>query len=770
MLAEQVGETVGYRIRMESRVGSRTRIEVVTEGVLTRMLQSDPSLDGVGLVIFDEFHERSLEADLGMALCREIQGVLNAPLRLLVMSATMDPQPVADLLDHAPLIRCRGRAFPVDTRYLPPLRSKSIERAVADAVLRSTAADEGNILVFLPGAPEIRRVGCLLADAGLSEKWDVAPLYGNLALARQNAAILPPPDGRRKIVLSTDIAETSLTIEQIRVVVDSGLQRTPRFDPRTAMTRLVTLPVSRASADQRRGRAGRLEPGICYRLWSQAQHTTLNAHNRPEILDTDLTGLALELACWGIAAPDALGWLNPPPSAAFSQARSLLSELEALDLQGRISAHGRRMVELPLHPRLAHMILSARKAGMGAAACDLAAILSERDPLHFGGRQRDGDLRLRMDILHAFRDRRTMDLSGADADAGILRRILRVAAMLRQRLGLKHQDNSKPDCGRLLAWAYPDRIARRRPDQTGRYVMANGRGAYFDPPEPLMAHDWLVVAELDGEHREARIFLAATYSLETLMEQFGHRTQWQEHVTWNEQRQTVEAVRRLTLAALILRTEPLPHPDPKEVRTALIAGIRRYGIGILPWNRALRTWQARVELLRKSGVGGEEWPDLSEPALTAALEQWLGPSLDGCDRLKDLTPRNFQNALHACLTWQQQKELDEMVPTHFVVPSGSRLPIDYSSGIPVLAVRLQELFGSTETPAIAGGRIPLQLHLLSPAGRPAQVTQDLAGFWRNGYPAVKKELKGRYPKHYWPDDPLSARPTSRAKPRKGLHS
>ena len=765
LLKEPVGETVGYRIRMESRVGPRTRIEVITEGVLTRMLQSDPGLAGVGIVIFDEFHERSLDADLGLALCREVQGIFNEHLKLLVMSATLDPAAVTTLLDDAPLIQCQGRSFPVETRYAPPRQPDFIERAVMEIILRSTAAEEGNLLVFLPGAPEIRRVARLLAEAGLPDRWDVAPLYGNLPRDRQDAAIAPPPAGRGKIVLTTSIAETSLTIEQIGVVVDSGLRRAPRFDPRAGMTRLVTLPVSRASADQRRGRAGRLGPGICYRLWSEAAHTTLAAHNRPEILDTDLAGLALELAEWGVTSTDALGWLDPPPPGAFEQARSLLAELGAVDDRGKITAHGRLMAELPMHPRLAHMVLSAREADMGRTACELAAILSERDPLFFTGGLRDADLRLRLDALHAFKAHTPVSLPDCSVDNDAMRRILKVAALLRQRLNINTGPEAPPEVGRLLAWAYPDRIACRRSDGAGRYLMTCGRGAFFKPLEPLGAHDFLVIAELDGELREARIFMAAAYDRDTLMEQFNHRVQWQDRVVWDEQRQAVAAERRLTLDALTLRSEPLNSPDPRALTAAMITGIRKTGIDVLPWTRALRTWQARVMLLRRAVSGEEDWPDLSDAALAADLETWLEPFLEGITSIRALARLDLGNALHSHLSWRQQQQLDTLAPTHMLVPAGARRPIDYSAEIPVLAVRIQEMFGAADTPAIADGRLPLQLHLLSPAGRPAQITRDLAGFWRNSYPAVKKELKGRYPKHYWPDDPLNAKPTDRVKPR-----
>jgi len=766
LLGEAVGQTVGYRIRLESKVSSATRIEVVTEGVLTRRLQSDPGLAGIGLVIFDEFHERNLDADLGLALCREVQAAFNEALRLLVMSATLDPAPVAALLGDAPLIRCEGRAFPVETRYVPPAPIKPIERAVTDTIVRSVSAGEGNILVFLPGAPEIRRVARLLEAAGLPDCWQVAPLYGNLSRAEQDAAIAPPPAGRHKIVLATSIAETSLTIEGIRVVVDSGLARAPRFDPRAAMTRLVTLPVSQASADQRRGRAGRLEAGICYRLWSEAAHAALAAHNRPEILDSDLSGLVLELILWGAAAPGELAWLDPPPAGAFEQAKALLADLGAVDAQGRITAHGRRMAELPLHPRLAHMLLCARAEGQGAAACDLAAILSERDPLHFTSGSRDADLRLRLEVLGAFRQHRPTAVANGEADPGALRRIVQISAQLHQRLGFRGVSQAATHAGRMLAWAYPDRIALQRSGSLGRYRLTNGRGAYFDPPDPLGAHECLVVAEMDGERREARIFLAAAYDRDTLMAQFEGEIQTREEIFWDDTRQALNAERRWMLGALVLRSAALARPDPQVVTAAMLAAIRKMGLEALPWTPALRTWQARVLLLRRLAAGAEDWPDLSDAALAADLDRWLVPFLQGVTSRKALARLDLSGALRGRLTWRQQQLVERLAPTHIVVPSGSRRPIDYGSDPPVLAVRLQELFGCVETPTIADGRLALQLHLLSPAGRPAQITRDLAGFWRTGYPAVKKELKGRYPKHHWPDDPLSAAPTARAKPRR----
>jgi ATP-dependent helicase HrpB len=766
LLNEPVGATVGYRVRMETRVGAQTRIEVITEGVLTRMLQSDPELSGVGLVIFDEFHERSLDADLGLALCRDIQGVLNQTLRLLVMSATLAAEPVAEVLGNAPVITCHGQTFPVETRYVEPSGVVSIERTVVNTVRRSMHTDHGNILVFLPGAPEIRRVARLLDESQPTGPWDIHPLYGNLPRELQDAAIAPPPTGRRKIVLATDIAETSLTIDGIGVVVDSGLRRTPRFDPGSGLTRLVTSPVSQASADQRRGRAGRLGPGICYRLWSRATHTTLEAENRPEMMDADLCALALELAAWGVERPDSLCWLNPPPTAAFDQGRRLLSDLGALDTHGRISDHGRCMLELPLHPRLAHMLLMARNESTGAAACDLAAILSERDLLHFGVGQRDADLILRLEALQAFREKRPVSQSAGTLDVVAGRSVLAAAAMLRKRLAIKATGPAPLNPGRLLAWAYPDRIAQHRPNSLGRFVLASGRGAYFTAPEPLAGQDYLVVAQLDGERGDARIFLATAYHLQDLMDQFSEQTAWQTSIIWDSRRRAVMAERRLSLGALTLKREALSAPDPEAVLHVLLEGIRREGPGCLPWTTELRAWQARVQLVGRLNAAPQHWPDLSDRTLMATLEQWLAPYLMGTTRLADLSPADLKNALYTHLSRHQHQLLDQLAPTHLTVPSGSRRPVDYSEDPPVLSVRVQEMFGAVQTPAIAGGRLPLRLRLLSPAGRPVQVTQDLAGFWQTSYHAVRKELRGRYPKHPWPEDPLNAMPTARAKPRR----
>ena len=764
-LGQPVGATIGYRVRMETRTGPDTRIEVITEGVLTRMLQRDPGLTGIGLVIFDEFHERSLDADLGLALCRDMQGVLNENLRLLVMSATLDSAPVAALLDGAPLIRCRGTMFPVETRYLGRPASQPPERAVARVIRQSVAAAEGSILVFLPGAGEIKRLARLLRAADLPTGWTVAPLYGNLPRERQEAAISPPPAGQHKIVLATSIAETSLTIEQIRVVVDDGRQRSPRFDPGSGMTRLVTLPVSRASADQRRGRAGRTAPGICYRLWREADHPGMVSHNRPEILDVDLTALALELAVWGLADPAGLIWLDPPPTVAFDHARRLLTHLGALNEKGTVTDHGRQMADVPLHPRLAHMILAACKEKMGALACDAAAILSERDPLHVAGSWRDADVDLRLEAVRRYRRKRSCRIQGGSIDPVAMRNILRVSALLRRRLRIPPRDSQAASPGRLLAWAYPDRIAKRRSGLPGRFLLSSGRGAVLAPSEPLSASDYIVAARLDGDRQNARIFLAAKTRKEDLLDQFSRQVQWQESVSWDARRQAVTARRHLLLGKLRLRSEPLKRPESQAVVKVLLEGIRKAGIDCLPWTSGLRTWQARVTLLAANDAPDGPWPDVSHAALTDTLESWLGPYLNGVGGVKQLAARDLAAAVQSHLTWKQQRRLNELAPTHIQVPSGSRLPIDYAGPAPILAVRIQELFGLNSTPSIAGGQVPLTLHLLSPAARPVQITSDLPGFWQSGYPEVKKELRGRYPKHAWPDDPLHAAPTSRAKPR-----
>jgi ATP-dependent helicase HrpB len=771
LLQEKVGETVGYRVRMDSRVSAKTRIEVVTEGVLTRMLQSDPALGRIGLVIFDEYHERSLDADLGLALCLDMQGVLNRDLRLLVMSATMEKGPLAAMMNHAPAITCPGHLFPVETRYMGQYTPSWSEDAIHRTVLSAVREETGSILVFLPGAGEIRKTARRLQAAQLPSEWVIAPLFGNLSRSDQDQAILPPPEGKRKIVLATSIAETSLTIEGIRVVVDSGLQRTPRFDPRSGLTRLVTIPVSRASADQRRGRAGRTGPGVCLRLWSHQMHPTLPAAHRPEILEADLTGFVLELAFWGVDNPETLHWLDPPPKGSFHGARDLLLTLGAIDKHGRVTAHGKQMAALPVHPRLAHMIISAESIGQRKLACDVAALLGERDAIRFKPGRQDADMGLRVDLMRAARQSRPLVCPGENfdqltVDRGAVSRAIRVSDHLSRRLVSKDGDGDTDTLGQLLAWAYPDRVAQLRSGGRGKFLLTSGRGASLDSASPLGAEPFLVAAELDGERREARIFKAAPTSLDTLLKQFEHQVKWSESIKWDPNRNCVKALRKLKLGAITLRSEPLPNPDPEQVLNGLLSGIAQQGIQCLPWNKALRQWQGRVCLLRRLLEDHKTWPDVSDQGLERSLNRWLGPYLNHMDRLSNLVKVDLKGALFNMLSYEQHKVLDALAPTHLKVPSGSRIPIDYGSLVPVLAVRIQEMFGLSQSPAVARGRQPLLIHLLSPAGRPVQITQDLAGFWETGYTQVKKELKGRYPKHYWPDNPLQAQATARAKPRR----
>lgn len=752
LLGEPVGETVGYRVRLDSRVGPRTRIEVVTEGVFIRRIQDDPSLAGVAAVLLDEFHERSLDTDLSLALCLEAQEGLRDDLRLLAMSATLDGAAVAALLDGAPVITSEGRSHPVEIRHADP-GAKRIEDAVADTVLRALAEETGSVLAFLPGGAEIRRVRTMLEQAAPADVL-IAPLYGDLAPEHQDAAVAPAPDGLRKVVLATNIAETSLTIEGIRVVIDSGLVRVARFDPNSGMTRLETTRISQASAEQRRGRAGRLEPGLCYRLWPEGQHRALPAHTAPEILAADLAPLALELAQWGIGDPGVLRWLDPPPPAHLTQARALLAGLGALDDDGRITAHGRAMAALGMHPRLAHMVLAGKRLGHGPLACDIAALLSERDVLR--GR-RDADLRLRVEALRA----------GAP---GAVHQIRRQARQWRRQLDIGGSgtggEGGIEATGLLTALAYPDRIGRHRGGGGATYRLSNGRGAFLAEDDPLAGEPFVAVAELDGDRRNARIHLAAPVARAALEDTFAERIRTIEFVEWDAREEAVRARRQRRLGELVLADQPLKAASPDRIAQAVCQGIRQLGLQALPWTTELENWRARVAFLRR--VEGEEagWPDLSDTHLAATLEDWLGPFLDTVTRRSHFARIDLGPALRARLDWQAQRELDAAAPTHVSVPSGSRIPLDYRSGeTPVLAVRLQEMFGLRETPSIARGRVPLVVHLLSPARRPVQVTSDLASFWENGYRAVKADLKGQYPKHHWPDDPLRAQPTARAKPR-----
>jgi len=781
-LGEAVGRTVGFRTRLETKVGKDTRIEVVTEGILTRWLQRDATLEGVALVIFDEFHERSLNADLGLALCLDAQETVREDLKLLVMSATLDGAAVAKLLGDAPIVSAQGRAFPVTTHYRERVdvrgstrpHYEDIAQITARTILRAIEDEPGDVLAFLPGQGEIRRAQRFLEETSLPRDVRVLPLFGELSMQEQDAAIQPSPPGERKIVLATNIAETSLTIEGVRIVVDSGQERRSRFDPATGMSRLELGTISRASADQRRGRAGRLEAGVCYRLWSEIEHAALPAQTAPEIVGADLAPLALELANWGITDPSSLRWLDPPPAATFAQARDLLRSLDAISADGRVTAHGRALARMATHPRLAHMIIRGGELGLESTALDIAAVLGERDLLRTQGQDRNVDLRFRVEALRGERG-----LPGnVHVDAGAKQRALRSIDQLARQLEHTNADvktragsaaRSDLDVGRLLALAYPDRIAQSR-GAGGRFLLSSGRGAQLPPAQSLARAEFLVVADLDAGERDALIRLAAPIAREILEADFAEHIEHRERLEWDSREQGVIAQDERWLGALKLYERRIDKPDPARMLSALLAGIRELGLDALPWTRPARALQARMIFARRHDERAPHpWPDVSNAALTEHLEEWLAPWLSDMSRRDHLSRLDLHAILMSLLDWNAQQRLEAFAPTHLAVPSGSRIPIDYSEdspgNSPSVAVRLQEVFGLHETPTVADGRVPLTLQLLSPAQRPVQVTRDLVSFWARGYLDVKKELKGRYPKHYWPDDPLTAQATARAKPR-----
>jgi ATP-dependent helicase HrpB len=744
-LGEQVGDTVGLRVRFGSKVSKRTRVEVITEGVFTRFVLDDPSLDGVAAVLFDEFHERSLDADLGLALARDAQQGLREDLKLLVMSATLDGARVAALLGGAPVVESEGRAYPVETRYLGRDARARIENQVADAVERALRAEQGSALVFLPGAGEIRRTETLLKERVADKTVDIVVLFGALDAREQDRAISPAPPGRRKVVLATSIAETSLTIEGVRVVIDSGLSRVPRYEPDVGLTRLETVRVSRAAADQRRGRAGRTEPGVCYRLWDEPQSGSLEPYTRPEILSADLSSFVLDLAQWGASDPGKLPFLDPPPQAALGEAKALLSELGALDAQGRITDEGRKLRALPLPPRLARMVVDAAAEGAGDLAAQIAAVLTERG---LGGD--DPDLRHRLDQFRRDRSRRA-----EDARAMVKRWVDTVGDK-------KHGGDYSP--GSLLALAYPDRIAKNRGGGSGGFLLANGRGGNVNPASALAREPFLAVAELTGTAAASRIILAAPMSLDEIGVRFAGQIEDREAVTFDAASASLRARRSRRLGALVL-SEQFKAVTPDETSARLLAeGIAAFGIGRLPWSKGQLQLRDRVQFLRRAD--GEEWPDLSDEALAGSAGDWLAPFLAGKTALAQIGADDLGATLDTLLPWILRKRLDAEAPTHFTAPTGSAVPIDYTAEQgPSVSIRVQELFGLARHPAIAGGRVPLVIELLSPAHRPVQVTRDLPGFWRGSYADVKTEMRGRYPKHPWPDDPLSAPATRRAKPR-----
>lgn len=753
-LGETVGGTVGYRVRLESKISKATRIEVVTEGILTRRMQSDPELQGVGLVIFDEFHERSLDADLGLALCLEAQAALRPDLKILVMSATLDGERIAKLLNGAPLVRSEGRMYPVELRYLDrPLKDR-FEDEMARLIRRAMSEEgEGDALAFLPGEAEIKRVAERLGEM----KADVLPLYGALPIEAQDRALSPSPPGHRKLVLATTIAETSLTIEGVRIVIDGGLKRALRFDPASGMAGLQTVRVSKASAEQRKGRAGRLGPGVCYRLWLEPEDRALAAFDAPEILEADLAPLALALAEWGVDDPGSLAWLDPPPKAAFSQAVSLLHSLEALDGQGRITALGKRMARLSAHPRLAHMILKGEERGEGATSCLLAALMGERDILAGG---RDADLRLRLDLAS---DRRATPPHGFHLHRGAVERVRAGAAQLRRAAGIADGAVNAQACGGLVALAYPDRIAQRRGGR-GLYRLSGGRGGKLNEDDPLCGEEFLAVAHLDGAGADGRIFLAAPITLAELEQDFAAELSERAFVEWDARDEAVKSRRQKRLGALILSDKPLPNPDPDLVLAALLDGVEKLGLPALPWSKEALRFKRRVMFVARHRPD-DDWPDFSDVSLLGNLQSWLGPYVGGMTRRADLSRLDLLEILKAQIPWEMQRRLEALAPPRIEVPSGNTHAIDYEEDAPVLAVKLQEMFGLEDGPRVLDGEKAVTLHLLSPAARPLAVTQDLRSFWANAYPSVKAEMRGRYPRHPWPDDPLLALATAKTKKR-----
>ena len=750
-LRERVGETVGYRVRFGSKVSRATRIEVVTEGIFSRQILDDPELNGVAAVLFDEFHERSLDADLGLALARDAQTGLREDLRILVMSATLDGARVARLLGEAPVIASEGRAFPVETRYPGRKADAPLERQMAETIAMALRADPGSVLAFLPGAAEIRRTQNFLAERVHDASIEIVPLFGALDASAQDRAIAPAPKGHRKVVLATSIAETSLTIEGVRIVVDCGLSRVPRYEPDIGLTRLETVRASRAAVDQRRGRAGRTEPGVCYRLWDEPQTASFAAFTQPEILSADLSSLVLDLAQWGVGDPASLSFLDPPPAPALKEARGLLRELGALDGEGRITAEGRRLRALALPPRLARMIVDSQSLGVGHAAAEIAAILTERG---LGGDNVDLDVR-----LDAFRRDRSQRADSARALAR------RWASQVASSAPFP-QGGGELTTGVMLALAFPDRVARNRGN--GGFVLANGRGAALDQTSALSRTPYVAVAELTGTAAQGRILLAAPITLTEIELHFADQIETADEISFDRSAMALRARRKKTLHAITLSEAPLALQPSAETARVLADGLISVGLDKLPWSKSSKQWRDRVMFLRNAGGDASQnpWPDLSDGALAAQREAWLLPVLYDKISLKELSAGDLSDALLTLLPWELRARLECEAPTHFEAPTGTQLAIDYEAEQgPTIAVRLQELFGLNIHPSIARGAIPLVLELLSPAQRPVQVTRDLPGFWRGSYAAVRSDLRGRYPRHPWPEDPASAVPTRRVKPR-----
>lgn len=750
---DTVGGLVGYRIRFDTKISSRTRIEVVTEGILTRMIQHDPELPGVGLVIFDEYHERSLVADLALALCLDVQEMRD-DLKMLIMSATMDTSRISQLLGGAPVIAGEGRCFPVTISYLPrPSPDYLIPRTVK-AIRRALAEESGDILVFLPGVGEIKAVQRQMAGDFLC-----LTLYGNLPQNQQD--LIFAPTDKRRLILATPIAETSITIEGVSIVIDSGLMKMPRFFPATGLTSLHTVSTSKASADQRAGRAGRLGPGTCYRLWTEGEHHSKADFQTPEIIGADLAPLLLEVLLWGVTDPNALTWLDPPRSGQVDLARQLLAQIGAVDEQGTLTNIGREIASLPLHPRLALMLLRGRDQGQGPLACRLAALLQNRDLLGGADGGQSVDIEDRLEILRLFEDQGSAMVRARGADPSLCRRILQEANQYQRLLGVDGATQRFQESGNLLTYAYPDRIAQKKPGSS-QHLLSSGRGVIVPVGDHLHRADFLVAAHVDGGKQQGRIYMGAALSRQDIIGNHGHLLTREERVVWNKIE--VETASVLLLGSLELGREPLPEVDPDRMRQCLLVGIGQIGIDCLGWQKSSRELQARMASAHSWDP--ERWPDVSDAGLINDLS-WLEPYLAGITSLKQLKKLDLQPILLSLLSWQDQQQLEHLLPSHFQVPSGSKIRLLYQAGEPpILAVRLQEMFGAAASPTVFGGKIPVVVHLLSPANRPIQVTRDLAGFWQNTYHEVKKELKGRYPKHYWPDDPLVTQARRGVRPRK----
>ena len=763
-LSEPVGEQVGYQVRNDRRCSKATRLEIVTEGILTRRLQQDPELGDIGLIIFDEFHERSLQADLSLALCVDVQQSLRPDLRLMLMSATLDTGLISERLGGAPVISCPGRCFPVSCEYQPRPEKHDLSARIRDAVLRALKAHTGDLLVFLPGVGEIRQCQQRLEEVIPPSKATLCPLYGGLSPEQQDRAIRPGDGIVPKVVLATNIAETSLTIKGVTVVVDSGLVRQAQFDPSSGMTRLITERISQASAEQRRGRAGRLGPGHCYRLWPESHQQSLIPQQPEEIGIADLAGLQLELAEWGVPGGEGLCWITEPPEAHLTQAKALLIQLELLDAEGRVTASGSKALRLGVHPRLAHMLLKSKQWQLGHLACDLAAVLTERDIFKRG--DSGVDLTSRLMALRDYRAHRKTALKKYPLIPSVAEQALMNSRNWLQRLGLKggepapSVDELDRHCGRLLAQAYPDRIAQRRSAGDNRYRMRNGKGVYLAPEDPLCREAWLVTAVLDGRRRDSRTCLAAPVLQVDIETDFSHQLQVTEQVRWDADKGGVDARRTKQLGSLVLHSERISQPDPARVEEALLDGVRQTRLQCLPWNSSLKRWLQRARWLaqyRDQNVSG--WPRLDEEGLLDKLDSWLAPYLSGLCSIKGLSGKEFEGALQSILSWDQQQELLREAPCSYLTPVGRKVTIDYAEDQgPKVSVPLQELFGVLESPRLSWGQVPLVFELLSPARRPIQVTADLKGFWSTSYFEVRKEMAGRYPKHRWPEEPLNEQP------------